>query len=92
MEPQVQRQVQLEDVIEIIFRRKWFIIIPFILSIVGTLLALTLILPVYKSTTLILVEPQKVPEAYVKPTITVVYAVLGLPVLVSVPRIRTGTH
>jgi len=71
MEPQVQRQVQLEDVIEIIFRRKWFIIIPFILSIVGTLLALILIPPVYKSTTLILVEPQKVPEAYVKPTITV---------------------
>src|SRR3990172_8278453 len=71
MEPRVQRQVQLEDVIEIIFRRKWFIIIPFLLSIVGTLLALIFIPPVYKSTTLILVEPQKVPEAYVKATITV---------------------
>src|SRR3989304_8976701 len=71
MEPRVQRQVQLEDVIEIILRRKWFIIIPFLLSIVGTLLALIFIPPVYKSTTLILVEPQKVPEAYVKATITV---------------------
>src|SRR3990170_142722 len=71
MEPRVQRQVQLEDVIEIILRRKWFIIIPFLLSIVGTLLALIFIPPVYKSTTLILVEPQKVPEAYVKSTITV---------------------
>lgn len=70
MEPQVQRQVQLEDVIEIIFRRKWFIIIPFILSIAGTLLALNSIPPVYKSTTLILVEPQQVSESYVKPTIT----------------------
>src|SRR3990172_2470633 len=71
MEPRVQRQVQLEDVIEIIFRRKWFIIIPFLLSIVGTLLALIFTPPVYKSTTLILVEPPKVPEAYVKSTITV---------------------
>src|SRR3990170_7856247 len=71
MESQAQKQVQFEDVIEIILRRKWFIIISFILSVVGTLVALILIPPVYKSTTLILVEPQKVPEAYVKPTITV---------------------
>lgn len=70
MELQVQRQAQLEDVIEIIFRRKWFIIVSFLLSVVGTLLALKFIPPVYKSTTLILVEPQKVPEAYVRSTVT----------------------
>ena len=70
MEPQVQRQVKFEDVIEIILRRKWFIIISFILSIIGTILALTLIPPVYKSITLILVEPQQVSASFVKPTIT----------------------
>src|SRR3972149_135588 len=71
MESQAQKQVQLEDVIEIILRRKWFIIISFILSVIGTILALIFIPPLYKSTTLILVEPQKVPEDYVKPTVTV---------------------
>lgn len=71
MEPQAQRQAQFEDIIEIIFRRKWFIIVPFFLSVMGTILALIFIPPLYKSTTLILVEPQKVPEDYVKPTVTV---------------------
>ena len=71
MESQAQKQVQFEDVIEIILRRKWFIIISFILSVIGTILALIFIPPLYKSTTLILVEPQKVPEDYVKPTVTV---------------------
>lgn len=65
------QQIQIEDYIEIILRRKWFIIIPFILSIIGIISTLTSIPPMYKSTTLILVEPQKVPESYVKPTITI---------------------
>ncbi len=50
--------------------RKWLFIVPFILIIgVTTVLAFTLP-PIYKSTTLILVEGQKVPPAYVKPTVT----------------------
>ncbi|MBI5755309.1 MAG: hypothetical protein HZA12_00130 [Nitrospirae bacterium] len=70
MELPGQRQLQIEDYIEIILRRKWFIIIPFAASIIGIIIALIFIPPLYKSTTLILVEPQKVPEAYVNPTIT----------------------
>lgn len=71
MQIQEQKQIQIEDYIEIILRRKWFIIILFIVSIIGILLTLLLLPPMYRSTTLILVEPQKVPEAYVKATVTV---------------------
>src|SRR3989337_1473021 len=71
MEIQGQRQLQLEDYIEIIFRRKWFIIIPFAASIIGVILALLFVSRSYKSTTMILVEHQKVPESYVTPTVTI---------------------
>ena len=66
----MEKQIQIEDYIEIILRRKWFIIIPFVISILGIVLAFIFIPYQYKSITLILVERQKVPEAYVKPTIT----------------------
>lgn len=70
MEHQGQNQIQIEEYIRIVLRRKWFIIIPFIISIIGVLLALLFIHPMYKSSTLILIEGQKVPESYVKATIT----------------------
>lgn len=60
----------LQDYIEIFWRRKWWFILP---SIVGTLLAILLsysLPPIYRSSTLILVEPQKVPQSYVSPTVT----------------------
>lgn len=65
-----QSQIQIEDYIEIVIRRKWFLIVPFIISIIGIIIAVVIIKPAYKSTTLILVEPQKVPESYVKATVT----------------------
>lgn len=71
MELQSQKQIQIEDYIEIILRRKWFIIVPFMISIIGVILALIVIKPMYKSSTLILVEPQKVPADYIRPTVTV---------------------
>jgi polysaccharide chain length determinant protein (PEP-CTERM system associated) len=71
MELQGKSQIQIEDYIEIILRRKWFIIIPFILSIIGIILALILSPPMYKSSTLILVEPQKISEAYIRPTVII---------------------
>jgi len=60
----------LHDYFEIALRRKWWIIIPLILSVSGAA-ALTHVLPkLYRSSTLILVEPQKVPEDYVKVPVT----------------------
>ncbi len=53
---------------DIICRRKWVLVLPIAGGlVVGIILSLTL-QPLYRSTTLILVEQQQVPEAYVMPT------------------------
>lgn len=58
----------VQEQIEILIRRKWMIIIPLILGTgVGALIAYSLP-SYYKSSTLIMVEQQKVPESYVKST------------------------
>ena len=56
---------KLENIIEIILRRRWWIIVPSCLSIlIGIILAFTLP-KYYKSETLILVQPPKLPPNYV---------------------------
>ena len=56
------------DILEILSRRKWLIIIPLLLGAgIGGWIAYTLP-PIFMSSTLIMVEQQKVPEAYVKAT------------------------
>lgn len=65
-----KQELALQDYIEIFWRRKWWFILP---SILGTLMAILLsysLPPLYRSSTLILVEPQKVPQSYVSPTVT----------------------
>jgi polysaccharide chain length determinant protein (PEP-CTERM system associated) len=58
------------DYIEIAKRRKWWIIIPFVLVTVGSYFVYQRLPKMYKATTLILVQPQKIPTSYVKPTVT----------------------
>jgi len=59
-------KVEIEKYKEIAIRRMWWIVIPFLVSIlVG--IGLTLKLPkIYRASTLILVQPQKVPAEYVR--------------------------
>lgn len=66
------KEINLKDVIEIVLRRRWWIIISFFLSmIVGILLALTL--PrIYTSEALILIQPQKLPGNYVPSVVTTI--------------------
>jgi len=68
--PKAAKEINLKDVIEIVLRRRWWIIISFFLSmIVGILLALTL--PrIYTSKALILIQPQKLPDNYVRSVVT----------------------
>lgn len=66
----VQKGLTLQDLVELLLRRKWWLILIFM---TGTTIAVAisyLLPPLYRSSTLILVERQKVPEAYVKPTVT----------------------
>jgi polysaccharide chain length determinant protein (PEP-CTERM system associated) len=59
-----------EDFVSIAWRRKWPIAIPFALIALATA-AYTFFLPnVYRSGTLIMVVPQRVPESYVQSTVT----------------------
>ena len=58
------------EIIEIIIRRRWCIIISFCLSmIVGIYLVFTLP-KIYSAQTLILVQPQRVPESYVQSVVS----------------------
>ena len=54
-----------------IWRRKWLVLVPFVLTAVTTV-AVTRRLPNrYRSETLVLVVPQQIPESYVEPTVRV---------------------
>lgn len=62
--------LQIEDLLEIAERRRWWFAISAITGVVVGLL-LYFVLPArYESSTTILVEPQEVPESYVKSTVT----------------------
>jgi len=62
--------IKPEMIIGIVLRRRWFIIIPFCLSMI-TGIYLTVNLPKeYQAETLILIEPQRVPREYVRPIVS----------------------
>ncbi len=58
------------EYIEILRRRIWYIIIPFILIVAGASAYAFLAPRQYKASTLVLVSPQKIPEAFVQATVT----------------------
>src|SRR5712671_954504 len=63
-------QLPLEHYLRIILHRKWLVVTVWVLvSGITAIIAYTRP-DVYTSETLILVDPQKVPEAYVKATVT----------------------
>ena len=60
-----------EVVLQAIWRRKWLVLVPFVLVSVTTV-AVTRRLPNrFRAETLILVVPQQIPESYVQPTVRV---------------------
>jgi protein tyrosine kinase modulator len=59
-----------EDVVRIAWRRKWLIVLPFVVVALGTALVAYMLPDKFRSDTLILVVPQSVPESYVKPSVT----------------------
>jgi hypothetical protein len=59
-----------EDVLRAVSRRKWIIIVPFILTALGAAYYAYSLPNRYRSETLILVVPQRIPETYVRSTVT----------------------
>jgi len=58
------------DYLEIALRNRWVIIIPMIIGLLGAAGIAYFLPKSYQSSTLIFVDPQKVPEDYVKTTVT----------------------
>jgi polysaccharide chain length determinant protein (PEP-CTERM system associated) len=65
-----QKPLSLHDYFAIGLRRKWYIIIPLVASVLISFGFYKRLPKIYKATTLILVQPQGIPESYVRATIT----------------------
>ena len=65
-----EKSFNILDYIEIFMRRIWFIIIPLVIVLTGAVVYAVYSPKEYRATTLILVTPQKVPESFVRPTVT----------------------
>lgn len=65
-----EKSFNIHDYIEILLRRIWYIVIPFVLIMTGAVLYALYTPKEYRASTLILVTPQKVPEDFVRATVT----------------------
>ena len=59
-----------EDFVEIAWRRRWFVLAPFVLIMAGTLTVTQLLPDLYRSSALLLIVPQRIPENLVRSTVT----------------------
>lgn len=65
-----QTQIKPDQIMDIIIRRRWLILIPVFISLtVGLLITLTAS-KTYQASTLILVQPQRIPDNYVRSVVT----------------------
>ena len=62
--------INIEYYMNLAVRRKWWIIVPVLLSILAGAVYIKITPKSYKANTLILVQAQKVPTSYVRPTVT----------------------
>ena len=60
-----------EVVLQAIWRRKWLVLVPFVLITVTTVAVTRRVPNRFRSETLIMVVPQQIPESYVQPTVRV---------------------
>ena len=64
------KKFDLDEYKKILLRRKWHVIIPFLVTLLATAVHILVTPRTYQASTLILVERQAVPENYVSPTVT----------------------
>jgi len=55
-----------DQIIEIVLRRRWYIILPFIAAMIAGIFYTVTLTNIYEARTLILVQAQRVPENYVQ--------------------------
>jgi len=59
-----------EDILATLWRHKWLLIVPFLISATAAILVARRLPSIYRSETLIQVVPQRIPESYVRSTVT----------------------
>jgi polysaccharide chain length determinant protein (PEP-CTERM system associated) len=64
------KNLTLSELVKSLWRRPVWFLTPVVLGLVGAYVALQFMPTIYRATTQVLVEPQKVPADYVKPTVT----------------------
>jgi len=64
-------KMQPQEILEIFLRRKWIVIFSFLFILFGASVYCVVTPEMYRSTTTILVVPQKVPENYVRSTVSI---------------------
>lgn len=64
------QELTFESVVKLLRRRRWLLIVPAFLGVLGGLLYSRSQPSLYRSDSVIQVVPQRVPEAYVSPTVT----------------------
>jgi polysaccharide chain length determinant protein (PEP-CTERM system associated) len=64
------RTITPEDIVQAFVKRRWMVLVPFAIGLMAAPFLSTLVPEHYRSETLILVVPQRVPDSYVKATVT----------------------
>jgi polysaccharide chain length determinant protein (PEP-CTERM system associated) len=64
------KNLTLNDLVRAIWRRRVWFLVPLVLGLLAAVEALRVLPKTYRAVTTVLVEPQKVPADYVKPTIS----------------------
>jgi polysaccharide chain length determinant protein (PEP-CTERM system associated) len=59
-----------EDILRILWRHKWLVVVPFAVATVAATVVAKRLPSVYRAETLIQVMPQRIPESYVRATVT----------------------
>jgi polysaccharide chain length determinant protein (PEP-CTERM system associated) len=59
-----------DEIVRLILKHKWLLIVPFVLGVTASVLAAKRITPLYRSETLIMLVPQRIPDEYVKSPVT----------------------
>ncbi|MBW1997916.1 MAG: hypothetical protein JRJ29_08115 [Deltaproteobacteria bacterium] len=62
---------EIQKYVDVALRRKYWIVIPFLLVLLGGLTYALVAPRIYEAQTLILVQPQRVPEDFVKPIVSI---------------------
>jgi uncharacterized protein involved in exopolysaccharide biosynthesis len=59
--------IKIDYYLDLLVRRRWLLIIPFLLFMIGGMFVAVTAPRIYQATTLILVEPKSIPDKYVEP-------------------------